>query len=203
MRPSTTPRSIVAFCIFACEVQLKCPVSYISIPVLDKRSVSQHSKKLHRSVTLRFGAGKGKRKRKQTRIPKKSSKQQKVVYARWPILQPHMLFRNIVEAKAFGLLQHPSWNWTDFWDRVALEDFGHDHPATLFDQESKAKAFGISFHGDEGVGKRQRNILILSWSSLAVHGPSELTKFPFAVPLPCFQLLFMFLIVFCFVHTCL
>ena len=160
--------------------------------MVDKRRVSQHGKKLQRSVTVRFGVGKGKRKRKQKRIAKKSSKQQKIVYVRWPILKPHILFSNIVKAKAFGLLQHPSWKWTEFWDRVALEDFGRGHPATLFDQESKAKAFGISFHGDEGVGKRQRNILILSWSSLAVHVPSELTKFPFAVPLSCFQPLFVF-----------
>ena len=36
----------------------------------------------------------------------------------------------------------------------------------------------MSFHGDEGQAKRQRSTLVLSWSSLAVHGKSELTKFP-------------------------
>ncbi len=171
-------------CLF--EVELKCPVSYVSIPVMDKRCLSQHGKKTQRARSVRFGVGKKKEKQKKVRISKKSVKEQKVIYVQWPILKPHVVFRNIVEAKARGLLQHPTWNWTQFWNRVFQEDFGKGHPVSLFDEQAKSKSVAISFHGDEGVGKRQRNILILSWSSLAIHGPSELTKIPFAVSQPAF-----------------
>lgn len=163
------------------EVDLKCAVSYVSIPVIDKRHLSQHGKKPRRARSARFGIGKKNQKQKKVRISKKSVKEQKVIYVQWPILKPHVVFKNIVEAKAWGLVQHPNWNWTEFWDRVFQEDFGKGHPVSLFEEQAKAKSVAISFHGDEGVSKRQRNILILSWSSLAIHGPSELTKFPFAV----------------------
>ena len=48
-------------------------------------------------------------------------------------------------------------------------------------QQDKAKAVALSFHGDEGESKKQRPILILSWSSLGIHGEALKTKIPFAI----------------------
>ena len=50
--------------------------------------------------------------------------------------------------------------------------------------EQRAKAIGISIHGDEGTGKRNRSVLILSWSSLAVSDVAMRSKYPFCAPCP-------------------
>lgn len=49
------------------------------------------------------------------------------------------------------------------------------------DTDAQAKAIGIGMHGDEGQGKGNKSVLILSWSSVGVHMRSTLCKFPYAV----------------------
>ena len=59
-----------------------------------------------------------------------------------------------------------------------------NHPVQSWSTEAKSKAIAISLHGDEGSGKRTKSIMILSWSPLAVHDASMLSKYPFAAPCP-------------------
>ena len=44
--------------------------------------------------------------------------------------------------------------------------------------EARKNAIGITVHGDEGQGKRGKNVLILSWSSMGVRGKSSHCRFP-------------------------
>lgn len=103
----------------------------------------------------------------------------------WPVLNPAMLFESMVRAEAFELLQAPGFDWSDFWARAKKEDWGMQHPVHDLSLQARMKSVGITFHGDEGQAKRHRNVLILSWSSIAIHGPSLLTKFPYCVPWHC------------------
>ena len=157
------------------QVVLKCPVTYVSVPVLDVVAKKQHGV-LKRANTRRFRFGCTRAKLQKKDQPRK------ILYMQWPILNPSQLFRNIVEAEAFSLLQSEGWSWCEFWRAAASEDFMKGHPVLQFEESRQARAVGASFHGDEGEGKRKKNLLVLSWSSLAVHGPSEKTKFPFCVP---------------------
>ncbi|CAE7831605.1 unnamed protein product [Symbiodinium sp. CCMP2592] len=58
-------------------------------------------------------------------------------------------------------------NWLEFWSQAKNEDWG-SHPVQSWDESSRATAYGITIHGDEGQSKRKKNMLILSWSPLAI-----------------------------------
>ena len=51
-----------------------------------------------------------------------------------------------------------------------------------WDDAAKSKAYGITLHGDEGEGKRQRNVLVISWSPLGMTKEAMYSKYPYAVP---------------------
>ena len=55
------------------------------------------------------------------------------------------------------------------------------HPVQGWCAEDRARAIAVSVHGDEGSGKRGQAVLLISISSLAIHGDSMYTKFPFVV----------------------
>ncbi|CAE7245419.1 unnamed protein product [Symbiodinium sp. CCMP2592] len=59
-------------------------------------------------------------------------------------------------------------NWLDFWSQAKTEDWGRSHPVQSWDEASRATAYGITIHGDEGQSKRKKNVLVLSWSPVAV-----------------------------------
>ena len=167
------------------EAVLKCPVTYIPVPVVDVRVTDEDAAKIERSKSKFWGQqkkkGKGKGK-KRTKPTKKNSEKKKIRYMQWPVLNPAMLFESMVRAEAFELLQAPGFDWSDFWARAKKEDWGMQHPVHDLSLQARMKSVGITFHGDEGQAKRHRNVLILSWSSIAIHGPSLLTKFPYCVP---------------------
>ncbi|CAL1162079.1 unnamed protein product [Cladocopium goreaui] len=79
------------------------------------------------------------------------------------------------------LLGSPGWSWLDFWEHASKEDWAAHHPVLSLDEEQRCKAVAVTLHGDEGESKRSKNVLILSWSSIGIHGPSLKTKFPFCV----------------------
>ena len=58
------------------------------------------------------------------------------------------------------------------------------HPVnTTFDASARRSAIPILIHGDEGQGKKDRNVLILNWHVLGVQTRSVLfRKFPIAAP---------------------
>lgn len=114
-------------------------------------------------------------------LKKKETTPDRIVYMHWPVLNPGDLFEALIRADALHLLQGKQWSWLEFWKQASCEDWGAGHPVLKLPAASRERAIGIAFHGDEGQGKRTRNVLVLSWSSVAVHGRSEVTKFPFAV----------------------
>ena len=72
-------------------------------------------------------------------------------------------------------------DWNQFWDSSASELWGRGHPVQQFQLQHRSNAIGVAVHGDEGQGKRDRSVLVLSWSSLPIRQPSVLhCKFPFA-----------------------
>lgn len=100
----------------------------------------------------------------------------------WPVLNPYLVFSELVRAEAFALLAADGWDWYQFWQTAAAsEDWMESHPVLNEPASVQAHAVGATWHGDEGQGKRSKNLLVFSWSSIAVSGRSELTKFPFAV----------------------
>ena len=77
-----------------------------------------------------------------------------------------------------------SFEW--FWPRffVSVRVWGlrwRQHPVQGFEAADRSRALAISLHGDEGAGKTRKSVLILSWAPLAVHDPSMISKYPFAV----------------------
>lgn len=160
-----------------CKVVIKCPVTYVSIPVLDLKSVPPKRK---RTASKFWGRGKKKNANKDAQPTKKDSDQRKIVWMQWPVISPARLFQCIIETNSMSLIQSDTFDWLSFWKHAEREDWGKQHPVHSLPEDRKSKCVGCTMHGDEGQGKRLRNILVLSWSSIAVHGPSELTKFPFA-----------------------
>lgn len=162
------------------KVRLKVHVTYVSVPVIDKKYWPRPKpKKTPSRIWGRRGRPKAQAKRKPT---KKDTEPRRTCWVQWPVLSPAKLFQAIVESGSMSLLHHPDFDWCDFWERASEEDWGREHPVVKqFDVEARARAIAATFHGDEGEGKRGRNTLILSWSSIGVHGPSSLTKFPFCV----------------------
>ena len=56
------------------------------------------------------------------------------------------------------------------------------HPVQSFAPDLRAAACPVALHGDEGQGKRDRSLMVLSWSVLGARGKHVLLyKFPFAV----------------------
>ena len=156
------------------QVRVKCPVVFVSVPMLEKQRVTRDvkRKRLARLWSMRA--------RRRGKITKDVAK--KVTFVQWPVFNPATLFKALIEADALSLLQGPEWDWGSFWERASREDWGCNHPVLGLAPEMRACAVACSLHGDEGQGKRKRNVLVLSWSSLAVHGPSERTKFLFSAP---------------------
>ena len=161
------------------EVILKCPISMVAIPVVDARG---RTAVLKRKKTRGNFWGKRKPKRAAKKPTKKDREELPVTYMKWPVLSPALLFEAIVKAEAWELIAGPNWCWwRNFWSQAKSEDWAYNHPVYELGLEDQQRSVACSFHGDEGQGKRSRNVLILSWSSIAMTGPSEYCKFPFAV----------------------
>ena len=70
-----------------------------------------------------------------------------------------------------------------YFSLVVFPSIRH-HPVQSWPDHLKSRAIAVSIHGDEGVGKKNREIMILSWSSLAIHDIALHSKHLFAVPCP-------------------
>ena len=170
-------------------VALKCSLTYISIPVADVRYAELADACGQKTQTKSKIWGNGKKKKQQAKAKakrkkptKKDKRMQKIRYVQWPVMNPQKLFHQIIQASAMSLVQSENWCWLDFWGKVQHKDFAKDHPVLQLEPSLQRKAVAITVHGDEGQSKRSRNILIVSWSSIAIHGPSLHTKFPFCAP---------------------
>ena len=162
---------------FCPKVLLKVPITYITIPILDKRLVPKRGRRVQHKLW-----GRGKRGKRKNGPSKKCKAKPVFVNVQWPVLNPYLVFSELVRAGAFALLAADGWDWRNFWQTAAAsEDWMEAHPVLNEPASAQAHAVGATWHGDEGQGKRSKNILVLSWSSIAVHGKSELTKFPFVV----------------------
>ncbi len=157
---------------------IKCPLTYISVPVIDRKSTRQVPRSAKRKAVSRIWST-GKRKKKAA-IGKKSKVAPKIIYQSWPVINPALLFRRLVQTDR-RLLCGSDYSWLAFWDKAQSEDWGVNHPVMKLPEKERSKAIACSFHGDEGQTKRQKNCMVLSWSSIAVSGKSELTKFPYCV----------------------
>ena len=164
------------------EVVLKCPISMVTIPVVAPAARGRAFGLKRKKTKSRFW---GQRKQPKSAAKKPTKKDKEglpVTYMKWPVLSPAFLFEAIVKAEAWELVAAPKWCWwRDFWSPAMSEDWASNHPVYDLSLEDRKKSVACSFHGDEGQGKRSRNVLILSWSSIAITGPSEYCKFPFAV----------------------
>ena len=162
------------------KVMLKVPITYIAIPILDKRFLPKKGRRVQQKY---WGKGnRRKRQAKKTGPVKRCNAKPVIVNVQWPVLNPYLVFSELIRAEAFTLLAADGWDWCDFWQTAAAsEDWMESHPVLNEPASVQAHAVGATWHGDEGQGKRSKNLLVLSWSSIAVSGKSELTKFPFAV----------------------
>lgn len=117
---------------------------------------------------------------KKAAIAKKKKPVPKIIYQAWPVINPAQLFRRLVQADR-RLLCSDDFSWQAFWEKARTEDWALNHPVLNLPSKEQGMAMACSFHGDEGQTKRQKNCMVLSWSSIAVSGKSELTKFPYCV----------------------
>lgn len=163
------------------KVIIKCPLTYISVPIIDKKSISVPG--VPRSATRKAVSriwSVGKRRKKKAAIAKKKKPVLKIIYQAWPVINPAQLFRRLVQADR-RLLCSDDFSWQAFWEKARTEDWALNHPVLNLPSKEQGMAMACSFHGDEGQTKRQKNCMVLSWSSIAVSGKSELTKFPYCV----------------------
>lgn len=170
------------------QVLIHCPVTYVTVPIADLRWKPAKTGKA--KVKLRgktaFWGSRGRRRK----IISKKRAETSVSYCKWPVLNPSYLFGELIRAGATEVLQSQDWSWRAFWEAAErTEDWCRNHPVlSHLDPEQRDKAVAAAFHGDEGQGKRNRNMLVLSWSSIGVHGRSEHTKLPFCVAWVCMSL---------------
>ena len=177
----TIQMTFIINCLHVSKVAVKCPVTYISVPVLDKRFVQKPKTSRAKSKMWSLKNRKGKQKlRKGTGVTKKKP-EVKVVYQLWPVINPAELFKKLIHETDHRLICGEGWCWKTFWQQASKEQWCQGHPVLELSEELRSKAVAATFHGDEGQCKRSRNCLILSWSSIAVTGRSEVTKFPFCV----------------------
>lgn len=59
-----------------------------------------------------------------------------------------------------------STSWSEFWQRAEQHElWGPNHPVNRrMTPSQKGHAVPIAIHGDEGQGKKQRSLMVLSWS---------------------------------------
>ena len=69
----------------------------------------------------------------------------------------------------------------ELWDQNT-GNMLRSHPAQQLEPSLRKKAYGISLHGDEGQGKRGRNVMIMSWSPLGMTKETMYSKFPYLDP---------------------
>ena len=161
---------------------LKVSLTYVKVPILDQKSEKKKKKTYSKKATKFWGRGKKKGQVKRDKPTKKDSAAPKIVYTRWPVFNPYDVFESIIMADGgMNLLQSSTWSWSQFWQQAAGDDYCKGHPVLSWSVGQQSRAVAVSFHGDEGQTKKQKNILVLSWSSLGVHGASDKTKFPFTV----------------------
>ena len=55
------------------------------------------------------------------------------------------------------------------------------HPVHQLPDAAKAASVAIMVHGDEGQGKRNKNVLVVSWSAMGIGNKTYQCRFPFAV----------------------
>ena len=55
------------------------------------------------------------------------------------------------------------------------------HPVQGWPEAARRKAIAVSLHGDEGTGKRCKNVLVMSISPLGCHREAQFQKYPFVV----------------------
>ena len=46
---------------------------------------------------------------------------------------------------------------------------------------AKAASVAVMVHGDEGQGKKNKNVLVISWSAMGIGNKTYQCRFPFAV----------------------
>ena len=63
-----------------------------------------------------------------------------------------------------------------------MQNHTRNHPIQQWPADVRAATVGISVHGDEGQGKRDRSVLVISWSAVGISGKTFHCRFPFAAP---------------------
>ncbi|CAK9087137.1 unnamed protein product [Durusdinium trenchii] len=96
-------------------------------------------------------------------------------------MNPRVMLDAVAKAGANHLLEGDDFDWLEFWEAANSEPWGRSHVVQSWPAEKRKRAIGIAAHGDEGQGKKDKSVLVLSWSSFGVHKRSTSCKFPFAV----------------------
>ncbi|CAE7245702.1 unnamed protein product [Symbiodinium sp. CCMP2592] len=148
-------------CISCCdltEVPVKCTITHVDLPISllrpQKRPREDVGNDTADAENANRGRGRGRGRGRCRRLGRGRAKKKK---------KGHVL-RTMVYKKWPVFLPHHMAH--------ALMKGGADQ---------KAKAHAIAVHGDEGQGKKQRSVLVLSWSCLGIRGKNVLHyKLPFA-----------------------
>ncbi len=133
---------------FCPKALLKVPITYITIPILDKRLVPKRGRRVQHKLW-----GRGKRGKRKNGPSKKCKAKPVFVNVQWPVLNPYLVFSELVRAGAFALLAADGWDWRNFWQTAAAsEDWMEAHPVLNEPASAQAHAVGATWHGD-GAGQ--------------------------------------------------
>eukprot|EP00913_Durusdinium_trenchii_P032143 g30100.t1 len=159
---------------------IKCPISYVVIPVVDKQAARALRRKPNKK--RRFNVRNAKNTKGKKHQPTKSgAAPQPITQKKWPVMNPRVMLDAVAKAGANHLLEGDDFDWLEFWEAAKSEPWGRSHVVQSWPAEKRKRAIGIAAHGDEGQGKKDKSVLVLSWSSFGVHKRSTSCKFPFAV----------------------
>ncbi|CAK9057737.1 unnamed protein product, partial [Durusdinium trenchii] len=142
------------------EAIVKCPISYVVVPVVDMSIQRRTVRKPKRGNHRKFRAVP----KPKGRPKKKGCPEPVIVYKKWPVFAPHKMLSALHDAGALHLVTHPVHQLPD---------------------AAKAASAGIMLHGDEGQGKSSKSVLVISWSAMGIGGKTSQCRFPFAVMRAC------------------
>ena len=111
-------------------------------------------------------------------IPIRRRAHQGYIMKPWPVLLPHEFLAALHKSGHMDALLGPPGSIPMFWEGVAQEEWCRRHPVH---NEPLETAIPVRLHGDEGQGNKKAPVMIISWGSALVHGPSMQTRLLFTV----------------------
>ncbi|CAK9023409.1 unnamed protein product [Durusdinium trenchii] len=102
---------------------IKCPISYVVIPVVDKQAARALRRKPNKK--RRFNVRNAKNTKGKKHQPTKSgAAPQPITQKKWPVMNPRVMLDAVAKAGANHLLEGDDFDWLEFWEAANSEPWG-------------------------------------------------------------------------------